>query len=312
MSLALSTWQSVLSFAAEYYSPQLPLYYSERHDRILLDMIGHALGLRSYRVAFADVPMPEPITCLETAVIVSRPLVGYYLNQPTKLPTDPIGFVRNVDLLGDMIAESNSRQQQQLDLSGRPLPSRTPSYGQIPQRCLGETQRLPQSVATYDPFRAPNFRGGGNNGLIDDPDGDDASSTGRSRISTSHPTLPRDSRLTDEDTVRVQHLLRLALMVAHWDQHRRRGIPYNTHEGFEDIEGPEELTPATLQQNLSIEPASPSSSSTTAAVVSKTSRIVSPPVTSLSEAERAESEQRAAKRRRRSPLAIAQSSLAYT
>lgn len=287
MSLALSTWQSVLSFASEYYTPQLPLFFSERHMRILLDMIGHALGLRSYRVALVDVPMPEPITCLETAVIVSRPLVGFYMNQPTKLPEDPIGFVNNVDLLGDIRAETASKMR--LDLSGRPLPSRDAPYGRVVPRCPdnGIPPRLPQSLATYNPVSS------------DKPyyDAEEDEKT-QHRTSTSRPTLPRDSRLTDEDTVRVQHLLRLALMVAHWDQHRRKGIPYNTHEGFDNIDGPPEMLLAyesAKDSNLSITPSSADVGS----------------VTSISEAETADTELAERKRRRRSPLAIAQESLEY-
>lgn len=286
MSLALSTWQSVLSFAAEYYTPQLPLYFSERHFRILLDMIGHALGLRSYRVALVDVPMPEPITCLETAVIVSRPLVGFYMNQPTKLPEDPIGFVNNVDLLSDIRAETASCTR--LDLSGRPLQGRDAPFGRVAPRCpdSGNPPRLPQSLATYNPMLT-------NSASYDDDD------KLQQRTSTSRPTLPRDSRLTDEDTVRVQHLLRLALMVAHWDQHRRRGIPYTTHEGFENIEGPPEMLlaygDAINEGNLSIT----ASSAKVGAV------------TSISAAENADTELAESKRRKRSPLAIAQESLEY-
>lgn len=304
MSLALSTWQSVLSFATEYYTPQLPLYYSERHTRILLDMIGTALGLRSFRVAFVDVPMPEPITCLETAVIVSRPLVGYYLNQPTRLPSDPIGFVSNVDLLADMLAE---QPRERVDLSGRRVSNdRTGQpYGSLPLRCLAERSRLPQSVATYDPFAAA---GRGDRDVVNDDD-DGGVDTGRT--STSRPTLPRDSRLSDDDTVRVQHLLRMALMVAHWDQHRRRGIPYGTHAGFEDIEGLEDGNGQTSgTASLSTAAALEANSSVTLSIEDAPARVGR--VTTLRDAEQAMAEQRAAKRRRRSPLAIAQSSLAYS
>lgn len=38
------------------------------------------------------------------------------------------------------------------------------------------------------------------------------------------------------ETVQIQHLLRLALMVSHWDRHRRLKIPYNAHTDYPNLE----------------------------------------------------------------------------
>lgn len=45
-----------------------------------------------------------------------------------------------------------------------------------------------------------------------------------------------DSNLSKLETVQIQHLLRLALMVSHWDRHRRLDIPYNQHTDYPNLE----------------------------------------------------------------------------
>lgn len=171
MSVALSSWESVLELVKRYHNALLPPYYSKNHMTVLLDMIGLVLGQRTYRVAVTKVPLIEPIVMLQKTILVSRPLVAYCVNQPVRMPVSKIKLVTNVDILGDLMPLITGKEDS--------------------------------SVVT--PCEQQQHR-------------------------------DVDANLSKLETVQIQHLLRLALMVSHWDRHRRNNVPYNEHVNYPNLE----------------------------------------------------------------------------
>lgn len=184
MSVALSSWESLLELVKRYHNALLPPYYSKNHMTVLLDMIGLVLGQRTYQVVVTKVPLIEPIVTLKKTILVSRPLVAYCVNQPIKMPVSKIKLVTNVDILGDLLPLVNASEDDDNDDSGN--------------KGNGE-----QSVVT--PCERQQQRG----------------------IAAVFSKL---------ETIQIQHLLRLALMVSHWDRHRRHKIPYNRHADYPNLE----------------------------------------------------------------------------
>lgn len=103
-SATFDSWETIIAWAKRYYDPNLPLYYSEQHMRILLDMIGAALSRRQFRYVCTHLPLLEPIMTdgRGAVVFVSRYLVALYVNQPVRSPIDRVALVRNFDLIGEL------------------------------------------------------------------------------------------------------------------------------------------------------------------------------------------------------------------
>lgn len=172
MSVALSSWESLLELVKRYHNALLPPYYSKNHLTVLLDMIGLVLGQRTYQVVVTKVPLIEPIVTLQKTILVSRPLVAYCVNQPIRMPVNKIKLVTNVDILGDLMPLVVNDEEKQRTI--------TPCEQQQQQRYREHFDKL--------------------------------------------------------ETIQIQHLLRLALMVSHWDRHRRYRIPYNEHANYPNLE----------------------------------------------------------------------------
>lgn len=108
MSASLASIESILDMVRRFYDPRLPTSYSSRHMEILLNIIGVVIHETQYSVLCTTLPLIEPIYTIDKMIMISRPLVSYYINQPVYSPPMNIKFVKDADIFEDILPSSSS------------------------------------------------------------------------------------------------------------------------------------------------------------------------------------------------------------
>jgi hypothetical protein len=211
MSVTLASFESVLDMVKRFYDPNLPVIYSTRHIEILLDMIGFVIHERQFPVICTTIPLAEPIYAVDNTIIVSRPLLAYYINQPVQMPQMNVEFVKNVDIFADIIPSltNKTKTDDDDDDDDNDNSGDTVSY---PLYAIANNKD--DGVYHRSTRRLVNDRGG-------------------------CPRFEQDmlgKRFSEEENVRFAHTVKLVLLVAHWEQHYKRHIPYTNHTNFHNID----------------------------------------------------------------------------
>lgn len=111
MSVSLCSIESIVNAANRFYRKDAPLMYSQNyHIDLLLNIIGYMIHERRFQVAVTNVPLIEPIYNFDKMIILSKPLIAYYMNQPVAIDRGKVTLERNVDLFGDLLGRARSEK----------------------------------------------------------------------------------------------------------------------------------------------------------------------------------------------------------
>ena len=212
MSVTLQSFESILDTVKRFYDPALPTSYSTRHMEILLNMIGMVIHEQQFSILCTTVSLIEPIYFRDNIIIISRPLLAYYINQPVEAPPMNVKFIKNIDLFDELIPSLVKPDDDDDD----------------DETSIDAVVNKP--IETYPLWGVSSNTGGG--GIYNDS------------IKPIHDQgrcqrFEQDmfgKRFSEEENVRFTHIVRLALLVAHWEQHYKRGIPYASHKNFYNID----------------------------------------------------------------------------
>ena len=202
----VDSFEKAAEWATRLYTSKLPLYFDDEYVRLIWCMAGALLGVREITVVQTYVPLSEPLVSeplvpdrdSTTTLIISLPLVSVYMNQPVERVTRAIKYARsNLNVLEDARSVITRRSRNKDFTLFGPSVAEEASADDIEALRRIEQQRR---EAEKDPRVAPFLR------------------------------------FTDEDNARFQLVMRVVLLVAHWHQHVRRRIPFDSHEGFRPME----------------------------------------------------------------------------
>lgn len=139
MSVSFNSWESIFKLTKHFYNPQLPLYFTSDHVRLLCEMIAHLGNYTSFTVIYTKLPMIEPIIKTpDNLICISIPLVAKFINMPIDLPQNRVKYVRNVDVFSSLmgIVQDTKPCMQGPLASNQLFSSNTTNYQQTIHDCL--------------------------------------------------------------------------------------------------------------------------------------------------------------------------------
>lgn len=104
MSTSFASYESLVHLMNCNYDPNLPVYYSDGHLNIVVNIL--QLMLNDFECVVTSVPMQEPLVEFGRTVYVSLPLVAQLVNMNVDLPKERVTITRNFNIFQGMRAST--------------------------------------------------------------------------------------------------------------------------------------------------------------------------------------------------------------